>query len=66
MYCHYCGRPAVSNCPACGHRICGDHKRPWLVLVVCTKCYRSMWVGAATALAVAVGIVAVCVYAMHG
>jgi hypothetical protein len=66
MYCHYCGQPAVASCPACGHRVCKGHVRPWLFLTVCKKCYRSMWVGTATAAALLAGVVAVYVYAVRG
>ena len=62
MYCHYCGRPATDSCPACGHRICPDHKRRWLFLSVCKKCYRSMWVGAATVTTLLAGAVVVYVF----
>jgi hypothetical protein len=66
MYCHYCGRPAVGSCPACGHRACSDHVRRWLFLSVCKKCYGSMWVGTATAVVLVAGAVAVYVYAVRG
>jgi hypothetical protein len=66
MYCHYCGRTAVGSCPACGHRVCADHRRPWLFLSVCKKCYASMWVGTASAAALAAGAAALYLYAVRG
>lgn len=66
MYCHYCGRPATAACPACGHRICPAHRRPWLLLPVCKKCYSSIWVGTVSVAALVAGVAAVYVLAIRG
>jgi hypothetical protein len=63
MYCHYCGRPAGSSCPACGHRICPNHSRSLLFLSVCKKCYLSIWFGVASVATLAAGAVAVYLFA---
>jgi hypothetical protein len=66
MYCHYCGRPAIGSCSACGHRICPNHRRPWLFLPACKKCYLSIWMGTASVAAMVAGAAAVYFFAVRG